>query len=61
VDSAPLVALLPDHPPEALHEVALAADHLSVELPPRATVLGLALKATVGAGNATDTVTDCAA
>lgn len=32
-----------------------------VELPPLASVLGLALKVTVGAGVATVTVADCAA
>ncbi len=61
VDDEPLVALLPDHAPEALHEVALAADLVSVALAPLATVLGFALKATVGAGDATDTVADCVA
>jgi hypothetical protein len=42
-----------------VHEVAFAADQVSVELAPFATVLGLALRATVGTGNATDTVADC--
>jgi hypothetical protein len=53
--------LLPDHAPEALHEVALAADQVSVELPPPTTVLGVALRPTVGTGAATDTVADCVA
>ena len=53
--------MLPDHAPEALHEVAFAADQVSVELPPRTTVLGFALRPTVGAGEATDTVADCVA
>jgi hypothetical protein len=57
----PLVALLPDHAPEAVQEVALADDQLKVEPLPRATVLGLAVKLTVGAGAVTDTVADCVA
>jgi len=60
VPDVPLVGLPPDHVvPEAVHEVALAADQVSVALPPAATVLGFALKATVGAGEATVTVADC--
>jgi hypothetical protein len=56
----PLVAMLPDHPPEAVQAVAFVADQLKVELPPLATVLGLAVKVTVGAGVAgvTETVAD---
>jgi hypothetical protein len=61
VDDEPLVALLPDQPPEALHEVALAADQLSVEPPPLTTVLGFALKSTDGDAEATVTVADCVA
>jgi hypothetical protein len=61
----PLVASLPDQAPEAVHEVAFVEDQASVELPPLVTVLGLAVKLTlgtgVGAGAATDTVADCAA
>ena len=58
VDCVPLVAWLPDHPPEAAHEVALLDDHVRVELLPLAIVLGLALRVTVGAasGDVTDTV-----
>jgi hypothetical protein len=44
-----------------VHEVALGADQVSVELPPAVTVLGFALKTTVGAGGATDMVADCTA
>ena len=58
MDVEPLVALAPDQAPEAAHEVALADDHVSVELAPLAMVLGLALRLTVGAGGVTDTVTD---
>jgi hypothetical protein len=43
---------MPDQPPEALQEVALVEVHVSVELLPDATVVGLALKLTVGAGGA---------
>jgi hypothetical protein len=61
VDCEPLAALLPDQAPEAVQEVALVADQVNVDLPPLATVLGLAAKVTVGAGEVTDTVDDCAA
>ena len=57
----PLVASLPLQPPEAMQEVAFLDDQDSVELLPLATVLGLALKLTVGAGEVTVTVADCAA
>jgi len=55
----PLVALLPDQPPEAVQVVALVEDQVNVELPPLATLVGLALKETVGAGAVTETVADC--
>jgi hypothetical protein len=61
VDCAPLVALVPDQAPEAVQEVAFLVDQLSEALLPLRTVLGLALRAIVGAGGVTDTVTDCAA
>jgi len=57
----PLLASLPDQPPDAAHEVALVEDHVNIELPPLVTVLGLAVKLTVGAGDVTETVADCAA
>lgn len=50
MDCEPLMALLPDQAPEAVQEVALVADHVSVEAPPLATVLGLALRMTVAVG-----------
>ena len=50
MDCEPLTALLPDHPPEAVQEVALVDDQVKVELPPLATVLGLALILTVAVG-----------
>jgi hypothetical protein len=61
VDCEPLAALVPDQAPEAVQEVALVADQVNVELPPLATVLGLAAKVTVGAGDVTETVADCVA
>jgi hypothetical protein len=61
VDCEPLVDWLPDQAPVATQEVALAADQVNVELPPLATVLGLAAKVTVGAGEVTETVVDCVA
>jgi hypothetical protein len=58
VDCVPLTALAPDQPPEAVHAVALTADHLSAALPPLTTVLGVAERVTVGAVLDTVTVTD---
>jgi len=55
------VASLLDQAPDATQEVALVEVHDSVEVPPLVTVLGLALKVTVGAGEVTVTVADCAA
>jgi len=60
VDCEPLVALVPDHAPEAVHEDDLVADQLNVELAPLATVLGLAVRVTVGAvAELTVTLVDC--
>ncbi len=61
VDCEPLIALPPDHAPDAEHDVALVADQVSVELLPLITELGLAPRLTVGAGDVTDTVADCEA
>jgi len=61
VDTEPLVASLPDQAPVAVQEVAFVEVHASVELAPLATVLGLAAKVTVGVGDVTETVADCAA
>jgi hypothetical protein len=61
VDCEPLVAKLPDQPPEAVQAVALVEDQVNVVLPPLAMLVGFALIETVGAGEGTDTVTDCAA
>lgn len=57
----PLVASPPLQPPEAVQEVALVEDQVSTEVAPLATVLGLALKVTAGAGLVTVTVADCEA
>lgn len=48
----PLVALLPLHPPEAVHEVVFALDQESVEDWPDVIELGLAEIETVGATSA---------
>jgi hypothetical protein len=45
-----VTALAPDQAPEAVQEVALVADQVSVELLPLVTVLGLAARLMVGAG-----------
>jgi hypothetical protein len=44
------MAFAPDHPPEAVHAVALVADQVKLLLPLLATLLGLALRLTVGTG-----------
>ena len=61
VDCEPVTALVPDQAPEPVHAVALVVDQPKVELPPLATVLGLADKLMVGNGWVTDTVADCEA
>jgi hypothetical protein len=58
VACVPLTALAPDQAPVAVHEVALVEDQVSLEPLPLATVLGLAVRLTVGAGAVTETVTD---
>jgi hypothetical protein len=50
VDCEPLIPLVPDQAPEAVQDVALVADQLTVELLPLATVLGLADRLIVGTG-----------
>ena len=57
----PLAGSAPLQPPVAAQEVALLEDHVKVEAAPLATVLGLAVRVTVGAGVVTVTVADCAA
>ena len=58
VDLVPLVAWLPDHAPEAVHEVAFVEDQLKVEPLPLATLVGLALIDTLGGVADTVTVAD---
>lgn len=55
VDCEPLTARLPFQPPLAVQEVALVADHVSVDALPAVMEEGLALRVTVGA--AADAVT----
>jgi hypothetical protein len=50
VVSLPLVALLPVQPLEAVQAVALVELQVSVDAPPLATLVGLALSVIVGAG-----------
>lgn len=61
VDLLPLVACAPLQPPDAVQAVALALDQVSVAAEPEPTVLGLALKLTVGSGELTVMMTDCEA
>jgi hypothetical protein len=62
VDCEPLIALAPDHAPEAVQLSALADDQVSVEPAPLAIVTGLAVIVTVGGrGAVTVTVVDCEA
>ncbi len=54
-DSGPVVAepdvgRLPDHAPLAVHELALADDHVRFEAAPLGTVVGVALSVSVGEG-----------
>jgi hypothetical protein len=61
VEIEPLVASVPDQAPEAMQMEAFVETQASVALAPLATVLGLAVKFTVGVGDVTETVADCAA
>jgi hypothetical protein len=56
VDSAPEVALAPDQPPEAMQEVTLVEDQVSVDDPPLVTEVGFAVSDAVGTGGVTGTV-----
>lgn len=59
MDCEPLRALVPDQAPEAVQEVALVVDQVSVDAAPLATVLGFALRLTVAvASGVTVTVVD---
>ena len=57
----PLVGSAPLQPFEALQDVAFVDDHVSIEVAPLCTVVGLAPIVTTGAGGVTDTVADCPA
>ncbi len=52
---------MPDQAPEALQDKALPALQRKVALPPLATVLGAAVRDTVGSMDFTDTVAVCTA
>ena len=58
VDCEPLTPLVPDHAPEAVHEVKFSPDQVRVEESPECTELGFALRVTVGDDALTVTVTD---
>ena len=47
MDCEPLVGLVPDQAPEAVHSVAFADDQVSMELAPLLSVLGSALNFTL--------------
>lgn len=57
----PLVATEPLQAPEAVQEVALVEVQIKVDALPLLTLVGLALKDTVGTGAETVTVADCVA
>jgi hypothetical protein len=61
LDWLPEIALVPDHAPEALQEVALVDDQVSVDDAPLATEVGFAASDTVGAGGVTVTLADALA
>ena len=61
VELEPEVPCDPDQPPDAVQEVALVDDQFNVALPPLATLVGLALKVTVGAGAGADPDTETVA
>jgi hypothetical protein len=59
VDQLPLVANGPLQPPEAVHVVAFCEVQFNVDMPPLATVVGDAVRVTVGDGEVTTTSADC--
>ena len=61
VDCDPLVARVPDQPPDAVQGVAFVEDHDRVALEPLEMLVGLTLSETVGTGADTEIVTDWAA
>jgi len=58
VANEPLTGSEPLQPPEAVQEVALVEDQVSVDAAPLLTVLGLAARVTAGAAVVTETVAD---
>jgi len=56
----PLVANVPVQPPEAVQPVAFVELQVNVEVPPLATLVGVAASVTDGAGELTVTVTEAA-
>ena len=58
MDCDPLVASVPVQLPEAVQEVVLVELHVRLEPLPDTTLVGLALKLTVGAGVVTVTLAD---
>jgi hypothetical protein len=50
VDALPLVAIVPDHPPEAVQPVAFVELHVKVEAEPATMLAGFAVSVTIGAG-----------
>jgi hypothetical protein len=61
LDCEPLIALLPDQPPEAVQALALVDVQVTVAAAPLVTVLGVAERLTVGAAGVTETVAACVA
>ena len=57
----PAVASEPLQPPEAVQAVAFVDDQARDDVAPLLTVVGLAARVSVGAGEVTDTVADCTA
>ena len=57
VDWLPLVAFVPVQPPDAVQPVALVELHVNVADAPEATLVGFAVRVTVGAAPCTATVT----
>jgi len=58
VDCEPLVATLPDQPPEAVQVVALLVVQVNSDVPPVLMLEGLALRDTLGGAAATEIVAD---
>ena len=61
VELEPEIERAPLQPPEAVQPVALVDDQFSVAAAPLATLLGVAVSVTVGAGGLTVTVADALA